>query len=98
MIEEPVVDDSKSLNLEPEPEPQSWVGGWTAPVLVTGFIIVWCLLIYMLIGDRPREWQYGVLPYIPSASYLTTSRPSPGLLTPKQVEYPSHIRRRQIGR
>ena len=71
------------------------VGGWFAPKLVVAFIILWSLLIYALIGDRPSDWQYGVFPYVPGQSIFSTSRvPS---TPPKQVELPARIRMRMHG-
>jgi hypothetical protein len=76
---------------------ESQVGGWKTPLLVTAFIIVWCLMIYAMVGDRPVDWQYGVLPYVPSQTFLSTRAPSHKAIPPKQVEYPSAIRERQSG-
>ena len=74
----------------------SSVGGWLAPALVVGFIIFWSLLIYALIGDRPTDWQYGVTPYVPGQSILSTS-PVPAGPPPRQVVLPAKIRKRAYG-
>jgi hypothetical protein len=66
---------------------RKWVGGWTTALLVAGGTILWCLLIYHLIGDRPPGWQYGVVPYIPGQSVLS-SQPPPRGTVPKQVTLP----------
>ncbi|MHB1458659.1 MAG: hypothetical protein ACYC0V_17260 [Armatimonadota bacterium] len=70
------------------------VGGWLAPVIVTLFTIIWCLMIYKLIGDRPVDWKYGVTPYIPGQSMISTQQAPKGI-APKQIEMPSAARNRQ---
>ena len=67
--------------------PVRWVGGWTAPILVVVFTILWNMLIYWLIGDRPRVWQYGTLQYVPGVSIVSAEQASTGRVPP-QVEYP----------
>lgn len=64
-----------------------WVGGWISPILVAGFTLFWSLLIYWLIGDRARDWQYGVVPYVPGESVLSIERPARGEVPP-QVTLP----------
>lgn len=75
-----------------------WVGTYLSPVLVVGFTLVWCLLIYFLIRDRSgsRDWQYGVVPYVPAESIESTA-PTPTGRAPLQVEYPTKQRRRMNG-
>lgn len=67
------------------------------PSLAVGFTLVWALLIYHLIGDRPTDWKYGVTPYIPAQSVLTTEALRVGP-PPKQVELPAAVRSRMRGR
>ncbi|MBI2842321.1 MAG: hypothetical protein HYX78_02870 [Armatimonadetes bacterium] len=62
-----------------------WVGGWISPILVVAFTILWTLLIYALIGDRPRDWQFGVTPYVPAESIFSIEQPPPAA-PPNQVE------------
>ncbi|MDO8683404.1 MAG: hypothetical protein Q7N50_07985 [Armatimonadota bacterium] len=64
-----------------------WVGGWLSPIFVAAGTLIWCLLIYFLIKDRPRDWQYGVVPYIPAESAIT-SKTGPAGPSPKQVQLP----------
>ena len=64
-----------------------WTGGWLAALLTAGATIVWCLLIYALIHDRPAHWQYGVTPYVPAESVLS-SEPPPRGAVPNQVVLP----------
>ncbi|MDO8588177.1 MAG: hypothetical protein Q7T82_14210 [Armatimonadota bacterium] len=64
-----------------------WVGGWPAALLTAGATIVWCLLIYALIHDRPAEWKYGVTPYVPAES-IVSSEPPPRGRVPNQVVLP----------
>lgn len=64
-----------------------WVGGWLSPLAVAGFTLFWCLVIYLLIGDRPEIWKYGVVPYVPGQSVIS-SEVSSGREPTKQVELP----------
>lgn len=66
---------------------RKWVGGWTTALLVAAGTILWCLLIYRLIGDRPPGWQYGVVPSVPGQSVLS-SQPPPRGNAPNQVILP----------
>lgn len=64
-----------------------FVGGYLAPTLVVLFTIFWVLTHYWLIGDRPRHWQYGAVPYVPAESEFS-SRPIPYGPPIKQVVLP----------
>ena len=64
-----------------------WVGGWLAPLLVTGFTIFWALIIYLLIGSRPVTWNYGAAQYVPGSSIFST-QPKPTGPPPRQVVLP----------
>lgn len=64
-----------------------WVGGWLAPLLVAGGTLAWVFLIYFLIGDRPTDWKYGVVPYVPGESIFSI-RPQPKGIVPPQVTLP----------
>jgi len=68
-----------------------WVGGWFAPLAVTAFTLLWCLVIYLLIGNRPVTWQYGVAPYVPGQSVLSSERKPEGAV-PNQVVLPEEDR------
>lgn len=65
-----------------------WVGGYLAPVLAAAFTIGWALIIYGLIGERTRTWQYAPGPYVPGEAISTTQLPPRGL-APPQVELPN---------
>lgn len=67
-----------------------WVGGWISPLFVAGFTLFWCLIIYLLIGNRPVVWKYGVVPYVPAQSVISSEVPPPGP-PPKQVELPQQV-------
>ena len=56
--------------------------------LIATLIVVWAGLVYFLVGDRPREWDYGSQPYIPAESYRSTEAPPPAQNAPTQVELP----------
>jgi hypothetical protein len=67
-------------NVESPAGRRKWVGGWTIALFVAGATLFWCLLIYRLIGDRPPGWQYGVVPYIPAQSPLSSQPPPRGVV------------------
>jgi hypothetical protein len=56
-------------------------------LLVLG-MLCWALLAFLLVGDRPRSWEYGAAPYIPAESYSSTEPTPPAATAPKQVELP----------
>ena len=64
-----------------------WVGGWLAPLLVVAGTLVWVLLIYWLIGNRPTTWKFGTFPYVPGQSDFSVE-PTPRGHLPPQVELP----------
>jgi hypothetical protein len=75
-----------------KPEFHRWwvggIGGWTAPLLAAGFTVLWSLLIFFLIGERPTTWKFGVVPYVPAQSILS-SQAEPRGKVPKQIEFPT---------
>lgn len=85
--------DRNQESREPSGATAKSVGGWWAPIVVAAFTILWCLLIYRLIGDRPVDWKYGVTPYVPGQSIIST-QPLSREPAPRQVELPSSIRSR----
>lgn len=64
-----------------------WQGSWYFPVAAAAFTVLWGLLIYSLIGNRPTVWQYGVVPFVPAESFLSSQEPD-GTKAPKQVILP----------
>jgi hypothetical protein len=62
-------------------------GGYIAPLIAIAFTVLWPLAFYWLIGDRPRDWQYGTVRYVPAQS-LASSVAYPSGPTPKQVILP----------
>ncbi|MCC6443279.1 MAG: hypothetical protein IT210_07460 [Armatimonadetes bacterium] len=71
----------------------AWIGGWTAPIIVTLFTLIWLLGQYLLIPERPRDWQYSTVYYVPAQSVVSTRHFSPKAAHGPQVEYPSTTRR-----
>lgn len=63
---------------------QAWKA-WRVPIGISAAIVAWGLLIYAAVGNRPRNWAYGVLPYVPGESYYSSQRPA-RRLPPKQVD------------
>jgi hypothetical protein len=64
-----------------------WVGRWLSPIIVAAFTIFWTLLIFALIGNRARTWQYGTVPYVPGQT-IFSSNPVSTANPPKQVVLP----------
>jgi len=64
-----------------------WVGGWLSAIIVVAFTVLWCLLIYLVVPERPVGWRYGVAPYVPGQSIVST-KPPPAGPPPKQVVLP----------
>jgi hypothetical protein len=57
--------------------------GWIAIAIVALAYMLWCALIYTVIGDRDRTWLYGDKPAIPGESVLSVER-VPGGVAPQQ--------------
>jgi len=55
--------------------------------LLCALILSYAYLLFRLVGDRPRTWQYRSAPLIPAESYLS-SQPVPESPAPVQVELP----------
>jgi len=68
-----------------EAESGSAARHWAVVILVVLMTIGWGLLIYALVRDRPREWDFSALPDAPSQSIYSTGespeRPNP----PRQI-------------
>jgi hypothetical protein len=69
-------------------------GNWRGAIivaLVAFGVLVWNLLAFRIIGNRPRNWSYGVAPAIPAESYASSEPPPPPSQAPKQVELPPPV-------
>jgi hypothetical protein len=60
--------------------------GWILIVLLGLSLIVWGLLAYRLVRDRPREWDFGALPDVPAESAASSVEPAGGAPVPRQLE------------
>lgn len=49
--------------------------GWAIVAAVCAAIVLWGLLIYRLVGDRPRAWDFGLFPDAPGESVYSAARP-----------------------
>lgn len=56
--------------------------------LIAALIVVWGGLVFFLVGDQPREWDYGSYPYVPGESYQSTERVPQSAEAPPQVQLP----------
>ena len=59
---------------------------WLLPFVLTLGLVLWGLVIYVAIPEKPRAWAYGTLPYVPGEFYSSTERPPPGEVPP-QIEF-----------
>ncbi len=59
--------------------------GWALVAVVCGAIVLWGLLNYRLVGDRPRAWDFGVFPDAPGESVYSTVRPPPARNVSRQT-------------
>ena len=51
--------------------------GWLVVIGLCTVLILWGLANYRLVKDRPRAWDFGVLPDTPGQSAYSTATPSP---------------------
>jgi hypothetical protein len=58
---------------------------WIILILFSLFIIGFGVLIYFLIPDTPRKWDYGVLPDTPAESIYSTVRSPTPQAPPRQL-------------
>ncbi|MFQ5811235.1 MAG: hypothetical protein ACE5JM_16580 [Armatimonadota bacterium] len=56
--------------------------------LISVLIIVWTGVVFFVIGDRPRDWDYGSHDSVPGESYLSTQPAPREAEPPSQVELP----------
>jgi hypothetical protein len=64
-----------------EPEGPSARRHWVVILLASALIVGWGLLIYTLVKDAPRQWDFGALPDVPAQS-IYSSAPTPQPETP----------------
>ncbi len=70
----------------PKLKAPEWLA-WGVPVGVMAGIVLWGYLIFAVVGDKPRDWQYGGPTFIPSESWASSERPA-GAAPAKQMELP----------
>jgi len=58
---------------------------WAVVLRVVLLTIGWGLLIYALVSDRPREWDFSALPDAPSQSIYSTGESPEGPNPPRQI-------------
>ena len=58
---------------------------WLPVLILAVLVILWIGGIFLLIGDRPRTWDYGATPYIPAESRFSTQPPSKQDTPPRQI-------------
>jgi len=59
--------------------------GWAIVAGICAAIVLWGLLNYRLVGDRPRAWDFGVFPDAPGESVYSTARPPSNRNVPRQT-------------
>jgi hypothetical protein len=48
--------------------------GWIVLIVLCSAIVAWGLVAYFTIRDRPRAWDFGVLPDAPGESVYSTQK------------------------
>jgi hypothetical protein len=51
--------------------------GWTIVILFSAVILAWGLATFILVKDRPREWDFGALKDVPGQSIYSTDKAPP---------------------
>jgi hypothetical protein len=49
---------------------------WAAITAVVGLLVFWMMLVYMMVPDAPRTWDFNVLDDTPGGSVFSTHVPS----------------------
>jgi hypothetical protein len=58
---------------------------WIFVVVLSALLVGWGLFNYKMIQERPREFDFGVLPDTPAQSEYSTGRPPAQEVAPEQI-------------
>ena len=59
--------------------------GWLIVIGLCALLILWGLANYRLVKDRPRAWDFGVLPDTPGQSAYSIATPPPNTGAQRQI-------------
>ena len=59
--------------------------GWAVVIGICALLILWGLLNYLLVSDRPRVWDFGAVPATPGASGYSTEKLPHGANASRQI-------------
>jgi hypothetical protein len=60
-------------------------GSWMIVIVFSAAIVVFGLLVYAIVEDAPRRWDFGALPDTPAESVYSTYAPPPGAAPSRQI-------------
>lgn len=75
--------EDKHLYDEHQELPSPWE--WVILVLFSAAIAGFGLLVYCLVPDAPRHWDFGQLPDTPAESVYSTEEPAAPSKAPRQI-------------
>ncbi|HEY3397549.1 MAG TPA: hypothetical protein VGM19_07825 [Armatimonadota bacterium] len=58
---------------------------WLPVLIIALLMVVWIGLIFLLVRDRPRPWDFGAVQATPGQGYYGTRPPPPSAIPPDQV-------------
>ena len=59
--------------------------GWLFIILFSAAIVGYGWLVYCIIPDAPRQWDFGQLPDTPAESIYSTEEPKTSVSPPRQL-------------
>jgi len=63
--------------------PDAW--SWVILVAFSLSLMGWGIIVYLIVDDGPRNWDYGRLPYIPAESAYWSHVPPTRVQPPRQL-------------
>jgi len=61
---------------------------WALAAAIAAWMLVWIVVAFALVGDRPPPWNYGTTPAVSGESYYTAGKVPTGQAGPEQVTLP----------
>ena len=63
----------------------STLASWVIVILFSASIMAFGWIVYLVIPDAPRHWDFGQVPDAPAESMYSTDEPKPSTHPPRQV-------------
>jgi hypothetical protein len=73
------------MNSKPENNSAGSFKDWVIMLIIAALVSGWGLFVYFRVQDRPRQWDFGVLPDAPSQSIYSTTPPPGNAAVPTQT-------------